>query len=170
MIVDLPVKTPVASAQPVILCDTREQAPLIFTNLASQQATLHTADYSILGAEELFGIERKSIPDLVACCMGNRARFERALHRLRGYRFKRLLVVGSEAEILAGQYHSKITPKAVLAALCAFEVRYCPVTFCPTPQAAARQIERWAFYFCREVVENANNLWRGTTPQPANDS
>jgi hypothetical protein len=31
----------------------------------------------------------------------NRERFERELHRLRGYRFKRLLVVGSEAEILA---------------------------------------------------------------------
>ena len=35
MIVDLPVKTPVAAAQPVILCDTREQARLIFNNLAS---------------------------------------------------------------------------------------------------------------------------------------
>ena len=49
-------------------------------------------------------IERKTVSDLVGSCMGeNRERFERELHRLRGYRFKRLLVVGSEAEILAGQ-------------------------------------------------------------------
>jgi len=45
----------------------------------------------------------------------NRERFERELHRIRGYRFKRLLVVGSEAEILAGHYHSNIKPSAVLA-------------------------------------------------------
>jgi DNA excision repair protein ERCC-4 len=64
----------------------------------------------------------------------NRARFERELHRLRGYRFKRLLVVGSEAEILAGQYHSDIKPNAVLATLCAFEVRYdLPVVLCRPP-------------------------------------
>ena len=38
--------------------------------------------------------------ELVACCMGdNRVRFERELHRLRGYRFKRLLIVGSEKDI-----------------------------------------------------------------------
>jgi hypothetical protein len=35
----------------------------------------------------------------------NRERFERGLHRLRGYKFKRLLMVGSEAEILAGKTH-----------------------------------------------------------------
>jgi len=34
----------------------------------------------------------------------NRERFERELHQLCRYKFKRLLVVGSEAEILAGQY------------------------------------------------------------------
>ena len=37
---------------------------------------------------------------------------------------KRLLVVGSEAEILAGKYHSNIKPNAVLASVCAFEMRY----------------------------------------------
>ena len=57
---------------------------------------------------------------------------------MRGYRFKRLLIVGSEAEILAGHYHSKITPKAVPASVCAFEVRYdLPVVFVPTAQEAA---------------------------------
>ena len=62
-----------------------------------------------------------------------------------------------EAEILAGQYHSNIKPKAVLATVCAFEVRYdLPLVFVPTPQAGARLVERWAFYVCRETVENVN--------------
>jgi hypothetical protein len=33
------------------------------------------------------------------------------------------LVVGSEAEILVGQYHSNIKPNAVLASVWAFEMR-----------------------------------------------
>jgi hypothetical protein len=54
-----------------------------------------------------------------------------------------LLVVGSEAEILAGQYHSNIKPKAGLASVCAFEVRYdLPVVFVPTTQAGGRLVER----------------------------
>jgi hypothetical protein len=86
--------------------------------------------------------------DLVGCFMNsNRARFERELCRLRGYRFKRLLVVGSRDDIAAGRYYSRIAPKAVLATLGAFEIRYVPVIFCSTPEEAAIQIERWAFYF-----------------------
>ena len=144
------------------MVDTREQEPLAFQRLTSVRGTLTTGDYSVAGLEDLFSIERKSISDLVGCCMGdNRERFERELHRLQGYRFKRLLVVGSEAEILAGQYHSNIKPNAVLASVCAFEVRYdLPVVFVPAAQAGARLVERWAFYFAREVVQAVNDLWR----------
>jgi ERCC4-type nuclease len=90
----------------------------------------------------LFAVERKSLQDLAnCCCVRNREHFERELHRLRGFRFKRLLVVGSEAEILQARYHS--APKAVLATLSAFEIRYdLPVVFSPTPQSAAIQVER----------------------------
>jgi DNA excision repair protein ERCC-4 len=77
----------------VVVFDSREQDPLIFQNLTSVRGTLYTGDYSILGLEELIAVERKTIPDLVSCCMGeNRERFERELHRLRGFRFKRLLI------------------------------------------------------------------------------
>ena len=153
-----------AGREPLIVVDTREQEPLAFQRLTSVRGTLTTGDYSVAGLEDLFSIERKSISDLVGCCMGdNRERFERELHRLQGYRFKRLLVVGSEAEILAGQYHSNIKPNAVLASVCAFEVRYdLPVVFVPTAQAGARLVERWAFYFAREVVQAVNDLWRAT--------
>jgi DNA excision repair protein ERCC-4 len=142
-----------ADREPVIVVDTREQEPLSFTRLKSVRGTLQTGDYSIGGLEDLFSVERKTVADLVGCCMGdNRERFERELHRLRGYRFKRLLVVGGEAEILAGQYHSNIKPKAVMATLCAFEVRYdIPVVFVPSPEDGARLVERWSFYFAREV-------------------
>jgi DNA excision repair protein ERCC-4 len=151
-----------ADRAPVIVIDTREQEPLAFERLTSVRGTLQTGDYSVAGLEDLFSIERKTVSDLVGCCMGeNRDRFGRELHRLRGYRFKRLLVVGSEAEIMAGQYHSNIKPQAVLATVCAFEMRYdLPVVFVPTAQAGARLVERWAFYFARETVTAINDLWR----------
>jgi DNA excision repair protein ERCC-4 len=153
-----------AGTQPVIICDTREQDPLVFTRLQSVRGTLTSGDYSIRGMEELFSVERKSIADLVGCCIGeNRERFQRELHRLRGYRFKRLVILGSKQEIEAGQYRSGIKPKAVLATLNAFEIRYdCPVVFCPCPESAARQIEAWVFWFAREMVETVNEMWRGS--------
>jgi ERCC4-type nuclease len=120
----------------------------------------------VAGLEDLFSVERKTIPDLVSCCTGaNRARFERELHRLRGYRFKRLLVIGTESDIRQGRYFSGVNPASVLATLYAFEVRFdVPVVFAASPAAAAHQIERWAFYAAREAVLAVNDLWRSTVP------
>jgi DNA excision repair protein ERCC-4 len=151
-----------ADHQPVIIIDTREQHPLTFPRLQCARGTLQSGDYSIAGAEQLFSVERKSISDLVACCIGeNRQRFEKELHRLRGFRFKRLLVIGSELEIQNCQYVSNIKPRAVFGTLHAFEIRYdLPVVFRLTPELAARQIESWAFWFAREMVETVNDLAR----------
>jgi ERCC4-type nuclease len=145
---------------PKIAVDTREQTPLKFTRLEAVERALFTGDYSIMGLEEEFAVERKSLDDLANCCLsGNRDRLERELHRLRDYRFKRLLVVGRRSEIEAGRYHSRIAPKAVLASLATFEVRYdLPVVFCSSPEEAATAIERWAFYYCREVLKLARAL------------
>jgi DNA excision repair protein ERCC-4 len=151
-----------ADSEPVIVVDTREQVPLPFSKLQTRSGTLITGYYSVAGLECLFAVERKSISDLVGCCMGqNRERFERELHRLRGFRFKRLLIVGSETQIQEGQYCSNVKPQAVMSTLGAFEARYdLPVVFKPTPELAAAQIERWAYWFARETVETINGLWR----------
>jgi ERCC4-type nuclease len=161
-----------ADLRPVIAIDSREQAPLKFTRLKAVTHALFTGDYSIRGLEDQFAIERKSIDDFANSCLSSsRDRFEHELHRLRGYQFKRLLIVGSREDIAAGHYHSRIAPKAVLATLGAFEVRYSiPLVFCSSPEEAATMIERWVWYFSREVVENANNLLRGCTKQSALNS
>jgi DNA excision repair protein ERCC-4 len=152
-----------ADLRPTIIIDSREQAPLVFTRLQAVPGTLYAGDYSIAGLEDSFAVERKSVDDLVNCCMGaNRERFKHELLRLRGYRFKRLLVVGTRENIAAGRYHSRIAPQAILATLGAFEVRYdLPIIMVDTPEAGALEIERWAWWFSREVVENANDLLRG---------
>jgi DNA excision repair protein ERCC-4 len=92
---------------PVIIIDTREQTPLPFTNLETETSTLYTGDYSVKGLEETFAIERKTIADLVGSLTSGRERFMKELHRLRGYRFRRLLIVGTRDEIEGGLYRSR---------------------------------------------------------------
>jgi DNA excision repair protein ERCC-4 len=148
-----------AEPKPTIIIDTREQTPLPFRTLAFERGTLTTGDYSFRGAEELFSIERKSIADLVACCAGdNRERFERELHRLRGYRFARLLIVGCEAEITTHRYRGSMNPKAILHTVRAFEARYVPVVWEPMEDKASELVERWAYWFARELVRSAEGV------------
>jgi ERCC4-type nuclease len=76
--------------EPTVIIDTREQTRLPIRDLPTVRGTLATGDYSLAGCELLFAVERKTVADLAACCMGdNRDRFERELHRLRDFRFKR---------------------------------------------------------------------------------
>lgn len=151
-----------ADVRPEIIVDSREQTPLAFTRLPSQSGTLQSGDYSFAGAEELFVIDCKTIADLVACCVGdNRARFFRELHRLRGFRFKRLLVVGTVGAIERGEYRSQVKPAAVLATLATIEARFdVPVVFTHSTEEAARKIESWAFWFAREQIESVNSIAR----------
>lgn len=162
-----------AGARPTIIVDTREQDPLVFHRLESVRGTLQSGDYSVQGLTDLFAVERKSINDLVSCCIGdNRDRFERELHRLRGFRFTRLLVVGTVDQITQHTYRSQVKPASVLNSLAAWEVRYSiPVVFRRTAESAAEQVETWAWWFAREYIEVANDLLRAhkesTLPSPA---
>lgn len=151
-----------ADIRPTVVVDTREQDPLPFRRLPAVRGGLLTGDYSVAGLEDLFAVERKTVGDLVGCVTGGRERFERELHRLRGFMFKRLLVVGTRADIEAGRYRSRVKPLSVLHSLCAWEVRFdVPVVFCPSSSAAGGQVESWAYWFAREHVERANDLLRG---------
>jgi ERCC4-type nuclease len=142
---------------PTLIVDTREQDPLPFPRLNSVRAGLLSGDYSILGAEHHFAIERKSIADLVASVRPERERFERELHRLRGFNFARLLIVGSEDDILRGRFQSRMSPRSVLASLRAFEIRYSlPVVWEPDPESAARRVEVWACWFCYDLARSFN--------------
>ena len=149
--------------RPTLVVDNREVQPLIFSRLPVVRGTLYSGDISIQGLEDLFSIERKgSIEELVSCCTGQRDRFEHELHRLRGFRFKRLAVIGSRAEIELQRYRSRVAPAAVLGTLAAWEIRFdLPTVFFSSREEAALQIERWAFYFARQIVRDANNLLRG---------
>lgn len=146
---------------PTIIVDTREQTPLAFENLACEVGTLQSGDYSLKGLEHAFAIERKSIPDLCGSLTRGRDRFERELHRLRGFEFARVLIVGSPNEVKA----MAANPKAVFSSISAFEARY-KVAFVweSSPEFAARLVERWAWFFWRERTAAGRNAGPCTIP------
>lgn len=101
--------------------DTREQAPLDLL-IPCREVKLDTGDYSVVGLENLICIERKSLPDLVACCGRERERFERCIQRMRGYETRVLVVETSWGAIQLGQWQaqnnrSKMTPSHVKGSL-----------------------------------------------------
>lgn len=151
-----------SEVRPVVIVDSREQTPLRFERLTSRLGTLTSGDYAPAGLEHLVAIERKSMDDLVGSLTTDRERFERELHRLRGFRFARVLVTAPRADLLAGRYRSKATPAALLASVTAFEVRYAvPFVFAEDETEAARLVELWLFYATREVTREYASLLRG---------
>lgn len=132
---------------PTIIIDTREQRPLDFLHLPSERGTLQSGDYSVAGLEAEFAVERKSVADLCQSVTRGRERFERELHRLRGFDFARLLIVGEPYEVA----RVSMNAKAVFSSLTAFETRWrVPVVWEPDPEIAARLVERWAWFFASQ--------------------
>ena len=142
-----------------IVTDTREQWPLQFTRCQSITGTLPTGDYALEGLNHLC-VERKSLPDLVACCCSQqRDRFEAELMRMKAYRFKCLMIEATAKDIYTGDYRSQANPESVMGSLMAFGIRYdvWPI-FAGDPQQAAKMVEHLALMIMRQMDEAAKAL------------
>lgn len=137
-----------------ILVDNREQAPFPFSDYDVEvvPGTLQAGDYSIPGLESLVAVERKSLPDLVACLGRERSRFCNELDRLRGHESV-MVVVESPIEALArGEYRSKLNSKAALESVIAFQCRYrLPFYFAQDRRGAERATHSFLRHYWRTV-------------------
>ena len=139
--------------QPVIPIDTREQEPLTFANLPTQPATLDAGDYSVFGISHHVAVERKSLPDLLACVGRERDRFKRELQRLQAYRFRRLVIEADAAALEAGDWRSQLTPRHVLGSLAAWTAQYgLPVWLAGDHDSAGRFVERFLYRAARSIT------------------
>jgi len=144
---------------PTIIIDSREQAPLRFEQ-ATKSGTLVAGDYSLAGLEELAAIERKSLPDLVACCCAtNRDRFKRELHRLQSYRCRAVVIEAPLSDALKGAYRSDLHPNALLAAVASWQIRYAvPFVWADSPAGAARVTLELLRQFHRQCCRFATGI------------
>ena len=138
-----------------IVIDTREQAPLPIPRHWFVRGTLHTADYSIMGYESQFAIERKSLQDLVGSLTHGRARFTRELQRLAAFQFKRVLVEAPYSALLCQEFtFSLARPRSIRASVAAFEARYgIPFIFADGRAEATHHVLLWARYWLREQLK-----------------
>ena len=118
------------------------------------RGSLATGDYSILGHEDFCVIERKTLPDLVACLGVERDRFERELQRMKAMDAACIVVEASQAKLRRGEYRSQLLPGAAWQTIISFSGKYrIPFLFGETPEDA----EKIAYDFLRHY---ANHFWK----------
>lgn len=141
---------------PVLVVDTREQTPLVFSHCEAVRGTLQSGDYSAKGIEESFCVERKTVADLAGSLTRERARFMREMHRLRGFANAYLLIVGRDIELASLVAQGRANVAQINHSLMAIEARYgVHVVWVDTPDEAALLVESWAFCAYREAMKPA---------------
>ena len=137
-----------------IIVDSREQLPWGFDrwpDVEVRSGTLDCGDYSLRGLESAVAIERKGLGDLVACLGAERSRFERELCRLRGLDVAAVIVEADWRDVASGQYRSRLNPRAAVASVAAFAVRYCPFYFAGDRDGAELLCYELLAKYAREV-------------------
>jgi DNA excision repair protein ERCC-4 len=144
---------------PCILVDKRERAPLtryFSPDVIFENVTLETGDYSLRGASDRVAIERKSLPDLVACVGHERPRFIECCERLSKFAFRLMVVEANFDDVLAGAYRSRIRPACVVGTCIALHTDFgLPTIWCGDARNAANIVERLLTRFWRKQVLEA---------------
>lgn len=128
-----------------IIIDTREQTPLVFDPelVASEVGTLNHGDYSLRGLTDMVAIERKALPDLVACVGRERDRFEKELCALRGYHCRAVVIEATLKQIEAGNWRGQILPQHVLGSLASWRAKFhIEMIYCCNAELCAREVYR----------------------------
>ena len=116
---------------PNIIIDTREQKPLDFSPFLRggvewgvTSGTLLHGDYSVQGLTELITIERKSLPDFIACVGRERERFTRELLAMRGYKYRAVMLEFCITDLIKGKWRGVVTPSQALHSIASWRVRH----------------------------------------------
>jgi DNA excision repair protein ERCC-4 len=136
-----------------IAVDTREQLPFEFENIlaagklvlvSTQQATLASGDYSIVGHEEAVAVERKTLADLYGTLTAGRDRFERELERLASYEFSAVVVEADWHQIVDGPlFVMRAKPASIVGTIHAWQQRFPKTHWLP---AGSRPLAEQATY------------------------
>ena len=147
-----------------IVVDSREQAPFRLEGYSCtvEVGTLASGDYSLRGFTDRIGVERKSLPDLVACLSVERERFARELSRLRVFDAACVVVEAPAHELRAGHYRSQLNPEAGWQSVLAFSMRYrIPFIWCQDRADAEKVTFDFLRHYERDRRRELSALWDG---------
>lgn len=133
--------------------DTREQAPLTLEPLRSVIGTLTTGDYSVAGLEHMVAVERKSLPDFLACVGRERERFERECQRLIAYETRAIVVEATWSDLERGEWllrnRSKVSAQAAIGSALGWIAQGIPVIMAGSHERASKFVSRLLFTAAR---------------------
>jgi DNA excision repair protein ERCC-4 len=129
--------------------DTREQTPFDLSPLRSVPGSLTTGDYTVVGLEDEIAVERKSLPDLVACCGRERDRFEAEVRRLLAFPSRLLIIEATWGAIELGQWRGKVTPATVTGSLLGWAAMGLPICTVLGHAEAGKYAARFLFIAAR---------------------
>lgn len=144
------MKSPSEFSNMTAIIDTREQLPANLEDMKTERGTLDTGDYSIKGLEAYVRIERKSLPDLIACIGRERERFEREMVRLRGFRHKSVVVECYWSDIYDAKWQGLITPNHVIGSLGRWQLNGIPFILCGPRPLSCKMIQKLLLLSARE--------------------
>lgn len=145
-----------------LIIDTREQTPFTFAGkryegVEIEIGNLLTGDYSIAGLEDRVAIERKSLPDLVACLGRERERFERELQRAAGLDCFCVVIEAGFTELARGQYQGRLNAHSACQSIAAFTARLgIPFHFAGSRAAA----EYFTYSLLRQYLTGAEKRYK----------
>jgi DNA excision repair protein ERCC-4 len=106
-----------------VVCDDREKKPWSFDAIPAafpvSSARLETGDYTVSGFEDVFAVERKSIPDLIQSVTWGRDNFEAEIARAQDFAEWAIIIEGLPSDVnkyiekARRRYGAKVHPNQV---------------------------------------------------------
>lgn len=156
-----PLPAKLDPSQVVAIIDSREQLPLDLSPLKTEVGTLQSGDYALKGIDEI-RIERKSLPDLLACVGVERERFEREIERLLAFKVRVLLIESTWQEIELGQWRSKVSVESVIGSLLGWQAAGLSIHMAGNHERAGRHAARLLFTVARRRYAELRQLCEQT--------
>lgn len=143
------------------IVDTREQLPLDLEahGLEVVREKLDFGDYSVKypNLKNLMAIERKSLDDFVACCGRERARFEREIKALQGFRYAFIVCEFSYSDLYHGRFRSQIKALSVTRSVARWTACKIPFIMAENREYAARAVADFIHVISKDVVDFAKH-------------
>ena len=134
----------------VVKIDTREQSPLWLPkppkDLCVMRGTLKNGDYSIVGFEDTFAIERK-MGDIFTYITSDRENTNEKIKRMLGYEFKALVIEMDEDELYAPQMYTEIPMEVIRQTINSFEVKSGLHVYYGNREKLERKVLDWMIYY-----------------------